>query len=109
MQSVVRREYWTYSQGPQRGSGAHGVLPKGAPHGTRGRVAPLGNGTDHCLRGRALPQAPWDALMRQNTRDTTLVGRVDLRQVFPEVRVGLRHAAGIEYGAAPDLAGEDGE
>ena len=50
----------------------HDELPKGAPHGTRGRVAPLGNGTDHCLRGRALPQAPWDALMRQNMRDTTL-------------------------------------
>ena len=72
MQGVVRREYWTYSQGPQRGSGVHGDLPKGASHGTRGRVAPLGNGTDHCLRGRALPQAPWDALKRQNTCDTTL-------------------------------------
>ena len=72
MQGVVRREYWTYSQGPQRGSGVHGELPKGAPHGTRGRVAPLANGTDHCLRGPALPQAPWDALKRQNTHDTTL-------------------------------------
>ena len=72
MRGVVRREYWTYSQGPQRGSGVHDELPKGASHGAHGRVAPLGNGTDHCLRGRALPQAPWDALKRQNTRDTTL-------------------------------------
>ena len=62
MQGVVRREYWAYSQGPQRGSGAHGELPKGAPHGACGRVAPLGNGAHHSLRGRALPQTPWDAL-----------------------------------------------
>ena len=45
MQGVVRREYRAYWQGPQRGSGAHGELPKGAPHGACGRVAPLGNGS----------------------------------------------------------------
>ena len=73
MQGVVRREYRAYSQGPQRGSGVHGDLPKGAPHGARGRVAPLGNGADHSRRGRALPQTPWDALKRHNSRDTTLV------------------------------------
>ena len=30
--------------------------------GACGRVAPLGNGADHSLRGRALPQTPWNAL-----------------------------------------------
>ena len=45
MQGVVRREYRAYWQGPQRGGGAHGELPKGAPHGALGRVAPLGNGS----------------------------------------------------------------
>ena len=45
MQGVVRREYRAYWQGPQRGSSAHGELPKGAPHGACGRVAPLGNGS----------------------------------------------------------------
>ena len=94
MQGVVRREYWTYLQGPQRGSGVHGVLPKGAPHGARGRVAPLGNGADHCLRGRALPRTPWDALKRQNTRDTTLVQLrervVGRRQRGVQVSVGVR-------------------
>ena len=73
MQGVVRREYREYWQGPQRGSGAHGELPKGASHGACGGVAPLGNGAHHSLRGRALPQTPWDALMRQNSCDTTLV------------------------------------
>ena len=83
MQGVVRREYRAYSQGPQRGSGVHGDLPKGAPREregyprmkitARGRVAPLGNGADHSRRGRALPQTPWDALKRHNSRDTTLV------------------------------------
>ena len=39
-----------------------------------GGVAPLGNGPYHSLRGRALPQTPWDALKRQNSRDATLGG-----------------------------------
>ena len=58
---------------PDPTSVVHGDLPKGAPHGARGRVAPLGNGADHSRRGRALPQTPWDALKRHNSRDTTLV------------------------------------
>ena len=44
-----------------------------------GGVAPLGNGAHHSLRGRATAtlawrghQTPWDALKRQNSRDTTL-------------------------------------
>ena len=66
---------------PAEGSGVHGELPKGAPREREGyprmktvacgRVAPLGNGADHSLRGRALPQTPWNALKRQNARDTT--------------------------------------
>ena len=39
--------------------------------GASGRVAPLGNRAHHSRRGRALPQTPWDALKRQNSRDTT--------------------------------------
>ena len=72
MQGVVRREYREYWQGPQRGSGAHGDLPKGAPHGACGGVAPLGNASSIPCGERALPQTPWDALKRQNTRDATL-------------------------------------
>ena len=90
MQAPQSREYRAYWQGPQRGSGAHGELPKGASRGARGEtprmwigacggVAPLGNGAHHSLRGRATAtlawrghQTPWDALKRQNSRDTTL-------------------------------------
>ena len=95
------REYWQGPQRgsllargalalPADGSGAHGELPKGASRGARGEtprmwigacggVAPLGNGAHHSLRGRATAtlawrghQTPWDALMRQNSCDTTL-------------------------------------
>ena len=48
--------------------------------GVCGGVAPLGNWAHHSLRGRATAtlawrghQTPWDALMCQNSRDTTLV------------------------------------
>ena len=50
-----------------------GDLPKGAPHGACGCVAPLGNASSIPRGERALPQTPWDALKRQNTRDATLV------------------------------------
>ena len=45
MQGAVRRLYWTYWQGLQRGSGAFRSLPKGACHVACGGVAALGNGT----------------------------------------------------------------
>ena len=75
---VVRREYRAYRQGPQRGS----LLARGTPRmwiAACGGIAPLGNGAHHSLRGRATAtlawrghQTPWDALKRQNSRDTTL-------------------------------------
>ena len=75
MQGVVRREYREYWQGPQRGSGVQGDLPKGAPHGACGCVAPLGNASGIPCGERALPQTPWDALKYQKLTGHHTSGR----------------------------------
>ena len=97
MQGVVRREYREYWQGPQRGlrardkpsrsrlkAPARRAISRRARPGVRegraprmkmpacGGVAPLGNASSIPCGERALPQTPWDALKRQNTRDATL-------------------------------------
>ena len=43
MPGVVPQAIAGYWQGPQRSSGVQGELPEGAPHGSCGGVAPLGN------------------------------------------------------------------
>ncbi len=96
------------SRTPAEGSGVHGDLPKGASREREGyprmktaacgRVAPLGNGADHSLRGRALPQTPWDALKRHNACDTTPeaeVRRFDQTVRTDAVKLGLAAFATI--------------
>ena len=61
MMGVVPQAIAGYWQGPQRGSGVQGELPKGAPHGSCGCVAPLGNDPPFPA-GRVLPQNPWGTL-----------------------------------------------
>ena len=48
------------------------ISRRASPTGPVAVFAPLGNASSIPCGERALPQTPWDALKRQNTRDTTL-------------------------------------